>query len=312
MALPSYEDLMRSVLEIVQARGSLTMADLRKELVARFSISEEQLRERIPSGHTTTWMNRVHWAKTYLYKAGALDSPRRGVLTANETTRVLLENNPDRVDKTTLMQLPRFQEWLTGAGRGSEPSEPSTRANSVVPVVALDDRTPREQLEAAHTTIRREIVDELLERVRAVEPEQFEHLVLRLMTALGYGGAVSDAEHLGGSGDGGVDGVIREDRLGLDLIYLQAKRWEGSVSRPTVQAFAGSLEGYRARKGVLITTSTFTREAKEYVRQIEKRIVLIDGVELAELMYDAGLGVSTEQAFELKAIDSDFFDVEVG
>lgn len=166
-------------------------------------------------------------------------------------------------------------------------------------------------MDTGYAELRQGVVDDLLVRVREMDPYQFERLVVRLMVALGYGGTADAAEHLGGSGDGGVDGVIREDPLGLELIYLQAKRRESPVSRPDVQGFAGSLEGFRARKGVFITTSTFTREASQYVRQIEKRIVLIDGLRLGQLMYDAGIGVSIEQAYELKGIDSDFFDGEL-
>lgn len=297
---PTFEDVMKPLLELVATRGEISLAAARDELATTFGLSDDERTQLLPSGRATRWASRVHWAKTYLYKAGLIDAPRRGTIAANAETRRILATNPARVDKALLLTVPKFVEWLDRTVPEKETGTSAIREPS-------DGATPREQLDRAYASLKHDVLDDLLERVREVEPAQFERLVVQLMTRLGYGGPLGGAEHLGGSGDGGVDGVIREDKLGLELVYLQAKRWKDPVSRPSVQSFVGSLEGFRSRKGVFITTSTFSREAREYVRQIEKRIVLIDGHELAELMYEAGLGVATDQTFELKSIDTDFF-----
>jgi restriction system protein len=172
-------------------------------------------------------------------------------------------------------------------------------------------RTPREIMDAGYQEMRRDLSQEIIKRIKSSSPRFFEHLVVELLVAMGYGGSRKDAgEAVGQSGDGGVDGIIKEDRLGLDVIYLQAKRWEGTVGRPTVQAFAGSLEGHRARKGVLITTSQFSPDALDYVTRIEKKIVLIDGDELAKLMIDFGIGVAADAVYEIKRLDTDYFEEE--
>ena len=173
-------------------------------------------------------------------------------------------------------------------------------------------RTPREVMESGYQEMRRDLSQELLNRIKSSPPRFFEQLVVDLLVAMGYGGSRIDAgEAVGQSGDGGVDGIIKEDKLGLDAIYLQAKRWENTVGRPVVQAFAGSLDGYRARKGVLITTSQFSPDAKDYVSRIEKKIVLIDGEELAKLMIDYNIGVATDAAYEIKRLDTDYFEEEL-
>lgn len=307
---------MRPLLELVADRGEVSMSAVREELAHAFQLEEDDLRERIPSGYTTTWTNRVHWAKTYLYKAGALDNPRRGIITPTERTFELLKRYPGRIDIAVLEQFSEFVAWRSSKRAEADDSTATTgaRSNGTIgrarpdTLTPADQLTPLEALAKAHREVQSEVLDELLERISEMSPDAFERLVLSVLGRLGYGGPLGSAEHLGGSGDAGVDGVIREDPLGLELVYLQAKKHAATISRPEVQAFAGSLEGFRARKGVFITTSSFSREARDYVRQIEKRIVLVDGVKLVELMWETGLGVSTEQSFEVKSIDTDFFD----
>lgn len=307
MTIPDYQTLMRPLLSLVHERGEIALRDARAELAKRLALTDEELSQRIPSGYTTVWMSRVHWSKTYLSKAGAIDSPRRGVIRSNARTEELLALDTP-IGKGTLFRYAEFRAWLSKAA--DEDGTQETDAASVIG--ALETETPPlEALEAAHRQLRQETTDDLLERVQVMDPTAFEKLVLQLLRRLGYGGPFGSAEHLGKTGDGGVDGLIKEDRLGLDRVYLQAKRWTNNVGAPEIQAFVGSLVGHQADRGVFITTSGFSTPAHEYVSNIAHRVVLIDGARLAELMWDTGLGLSTVQTYEVKAIDSDFFDNEL-
>jgi restriction system protein len=216
----------------------------------------------------------------------------------------LLKENPKVVRIKDLLRYDEYRLFKTGK-KGTE--------KSTEPVTTIDEtkQSPKEIIDSVYTAMRRQLANEIVDNVKKCSPSFFEHLVVELLVAMGYGGSrVDAAEVIGKSGDGGIDGIIKEDKLGLDSIYVQAKRWEGSVSRPTVQAFAGALEGRRARKGVLITTSSFTDEAKKYVENIEKKIVLIDGERLAELMIDFNIGVAISETYLLKKVDSDYFSEE--
>lgn len=305
MTLPNYESLMRPLLEVVAERGDIALGEVRDLLAARLHLLADDLTERMASGGLL-WHSRVHWAKTYLFKAGALDSPRRGRIAPNERTRQLLATG-GLIDSDSLRQFPEFRDWMAKV-RASSARDPDAGAQQDRAPRSSGSLDPMEAIEQAHREIQQDVLEDLLSRVKAIHPTRFEQLVVRLVQRLGYGGPLGSAEHLGRTGDGGVDGVIREDRLGLDHVYLQAKRQESTVSRPDVQAFVGSLEGFRANKGVFITTSTFSREARDYVGQIQKRIVLIDGHELTALMWETGLGVSVERSYEVKTIDTDFFE----
>jgi len=242
------------------------------------------------------------WASTYLRKAGLLETTRHGRFRITQRGREVLKDPPRDLDVAYLRRFPELIEFLNKGDADTEPQSVSTDSESF-------EVTPEETLEESYRILRKRLADELLDTIKAASPVFFEKLVVDLLVAMGYGGSRSDAGRaIGGSGDGGVDGIIKEDRLGLDVIYLQAKRWESSVSRPTVQAFAGSLEGHRARKGVMITTSQFTKEAREYVGKIEKKIVLIDGELLTQLMIDHSVGVADVSSYVVKRLDQDYFD----
>ncbi len=235
----------------------------------------------------------------YLAKAGALERVRRGVFRITDRGRELLALNVSKLTIKHLSVYPEFVAFHKSPQKGDE-NEPEDREKK---------ETPEEQLENAYKVLRDALATDVLEAVKKTSPSFFEEVVIELLVAMGYGGSVEDAgKAIGRPGDGGIDGIIKEDKLGLDFVYVQAKRWSGSVGRPVVQAFAGSLEGVRAKKGVFITTSSFTQDALEYVRKIEKRIVLIDGEQLADLMIDNNIGVNISKTYEIKRLDSDYFE----
>lgn len=302
MPVPSYEALLLPLLQSLADGDERAMGELRDVVAAALKLTPEARSELLPSGRQTVFANRLGWAKTYLEKAGLLETTRRGVYRVSAEGRALLASRPDSISNATLGRYPSFRSFV---GRDGAPDEGAS------PTPATQSLTPREQLEAAYGRLRAETERELLALVRQRPWDFFERLVVELLVAMGYGGGVEDADKalvVGRSGDGGIDGVIKQDALGLDSVYVQAKRWEHNVGRPDVQAFVGSLEGVRARKGVFLTTSDFTREAREYVGHIDKRVVLVDGEKLAALMFEHGVGVTTVETYALKRIDSDFFD----
>lgn len=291
---------MRPLLSRLNDGEPRQFADL-VSLVARdLQLTQDDLAQLLPSGTQGMFRNRLHWAGFYLLKAGLLERPRRGWLQITARGLEALQQ-PDPVNTKYLQRFEEFRQFQArtpGGGDGNGPEPVSTR-------------TPEELLEQGYALHRDSLATELLARVKACSPTFFEQLVIDLLVAMGYGGSRKDAgQAVGRSGDGGIDGIIKEDRLGLDTVCVQAKRWEAPVGRPVVQAFAGSLEGYRARKGVLITTSDFTADAREYVKRIEKRVVLINGAQLAELMIEHSIGVTDVRTFTLKRLDSDYFEEE--
>jgi restriction system protein len=296
MAVSDFQSLMLPLLEHIADGRVHRVRDLMPTMAAELGLTAFDRDQLLPSGSQRVLDNRVFWAATYLKKAGLLESPQRGhVLISDEGRRVLAEK-PARITIALLSRYPSFQAFRA---RG-------TRASTIVGPT-LDEAeavTPEESLEATWVTLRASLGQDLLGKIKQCSPTFFERLVVDLLVRMGYGGAVADAgATVGAPGDEGIDGVIKEDKLGLDVVYVQAKRWENQVGRPTVQAFAGSLEGKRARKGVMITTSWFSNEAKTYVNQIEKRIVLVDGESLVNLMMDYGVGVSTAKTYLIQRID---------
>jgi restriction system protein len=300
MPIPDFQALMRPLLEHLLDGHPHSFSELLPRVAQDFHLTEEELAHLLPSGGQTTFRNRLHWASFYLVKAGAVSKPKRGWLELTARGRELVAN-PGVINSKALQQFEEFQTFKDG-GDESTSVGPS---NSLI----TDARTPQELLEQGYALHRESLVSDVIARVKTCSPAFFEQLVVDLLVAMGYGGSRKDAGRaVGRSGDGGIDGIIKEDRLGLDAVYVQAKRWESSVGRPVVQTFAGSLEGHRARKGVLITTSTFSKDALDYVGRIEKRIVLVDGAQLAELMIEHGIGVAEVQIYTLKRLDSDYFD----
>lgn len=302
MPVPDYQSLMLPLLQLLADGRDRSVREIRDALALEFSLGEDDLRETISSGQRM-FDNRLGWARTYLKQAKLLQTPERGRWRITPRGLSVLSERPQRIDAAYLRRYTEFVEFqqrrssAEGASNGQDGGSQE------------DDKTPEETLDETYQALRRNLAEELLERVRECSPSFFEELVVDLLVAMGYGGSRSDAaKAVGGSGDGGVDGIISEDRLGLDVLYVQAKRWQGNVGRPIVQAFAGSLEGLRARKGILITTSQFTKDAEEYVRMIEKRIILIDGQRLAQLMIDAGVGVSVVSTYSIHRVDMDYFE----
>ncbi len=278
------------------------MADLYEILADQKHLSADDRAELLPSGKQFTYRNRIAWARTYLQKAGLLETPGKGTVLITPAGKEVLANPPAKLNVSYLKRYPAFVEFHTGTVTAPEGKVPKQSETS-------NDETPQETFERLHRSLSNQLEAELLDQIKAAPPEFFERLVVDLLLLMGYGGSREDAgQTVGKSGDGGIDGIINEDPLGLDTVCIQAKRWEGTVGRPVVQAFAGSLEGYRARKGVLITTSAFSADAVAYARQIEKRIVLIDGSRLAKLMVQNNLGVSTVATYELKRVDTDYFE----
>ncbi len=302
MAVPGFQEFTLPLLLIANDEHEHTQGDVLDRLARDLRLTDADRRELLPSGRKTRFDDRASWAKTYLQRAGLLESPRRGVFRITERGRQVLRNPPARIDIAFLSQFPEFRQFRRSQGQRSQTQEQESEET---------EQTPQEILEASYQNLRRELAQELLQYVKAASAAFFEQLVVDLLVTMGYGGSRQDAgEAIGASGDGGIDGIIKEDRLGLDAIYIQAKKWEGTVGRPIVQAFAGSLEGQRARKGVLITTSQFSQDARTYVDRIEKRIVLLDGEQLAQLMIDHGVGVAEVASYVVKKVDLDYFGVE--
>lgn len=279
---------------------------LNRDLVARladqFGLTEEERREMLPSGGARLFDNRIGWAKSHITQAGLLTAPRRAISMITERGREALYLHRDRID---LRVLNGYEEYREFRNRRKAANDDDTYTPDLE---IQDSQTPEELLENAYLQVRRQIEAELLAQIKSAPPEFLERVVVDLVVRMGYGGSRKDAgEALGRSGDEGIDGIIKEDPLGLDIIYLQAKRWEGTVGRPEIQKFAGALQGQRARKGIFITTSTFTADALEYTSRIETKIILIDGPRLSKLMFDHGVGVATASNYEVKRIDSDYF-----
>jgi restriction system protein len=304
MPIPDYQSLMLPVLRLAKDKER-RVADVIEQIVAEFSLSEQEKEALLPSGKQEILNNRIHWAKFYLSKAGLLSSPGRGRFVATEEGRRVLASKPERIDIAFLLRYPNFQEFYKPERETR--NEPNGDAEDKV---ARPATTPEEQIEAAYQTLQKALRGDLLERIAQNSPSFFERLIVDLLIAMGYGGSRSNAaSQLGRSGDGGVDGVINEDRLGLDRVYVQAKRYASSngVGRPDVQAFVGSLVGLGASKGVFVTTSTFSPQAREFVQHLSQRAILIDGQSLADLMIEHGVGVRTNRTIDFKRLDEDFF-----
>jgi len=304
MTVPTYQNFLLPILEIASDQREHLLNQTIELLANRFELSEEDRKELLPSARQTKLANRIGWAITYLRKAKLLESRKRGTFCISSRGKEVLKSNPEYIDRKFLEKFIEFIEFQSIKSNDDKKSD--------IDSIEDTDQTPEENFETSYQKLVKELGERLIEQIKSCSPKFFEKLVVDLLLAMGYGGSRKDAgEAVGKSGDGGIDGIIKEDNLGLDLIYIQAKRWESSVGRPAVQAFAGSLEGMKARKGVMITTSQFTKEAKEYVKIIEKRIILIDGEQLTQLMIDFGVGVSEIQTYTLKKVDSDYFDEDI-
>lgn len=277
-----------------------SIKEMMAHLASRFSLTEDDLTELIPSKKQTRFYNRVTWAGSHLRQAKLVENVGRGLFRITTRGQELLSRNLGHIDINVLNEFPEYQEFRQRRRVAEDTSEPEAVQENL--------RTPDELLAESYQNIRDALAAEILEKVKSCSPAFFERLVVETIVAMGYGGTLQDAgKAVGKSNDGGIDGIIKEDRLGLDLIYLQAKKWESTVGRPELQAFAGALLGRQANKGVFITTSNFSSGAREFVKSIASNIILIDGEELAELMVDFNVGVNIEARYEIKRIDSDYF-----
>ncbi len=307
MTIPGFQDIMYPLLEIAKDGQEHSLDEAIETLSSIFNLSQDDLNELLPSGKQLKFSNRVGWARTYLIKAGLLESTRRKMFRITTSRGMAaLQVNPPRIDVKYLLQFPEFIEFHTPRSNNNELSNQRDEN-----IVEDQNFTPIEQIELNYQNFRKSLAQDLLEMIKSASPKFFESLVIDLLLALGYGGSRKDAgQAIGQTGDGGIDGIIKEDILGLDIVYIQAKRWDNNnaVSRPNVQAFAGSLEGKRARKGVFITTSRFTNDAREFVNIIEKKIVLIDGEQLVQFMIDHNVGVTEVASYVVKKIDNDYFN----
>ena len=302
MPIPDYQACMLPLLQFASNGQEHQLKEAIQALAEKFSLSEEEKNEFLPSGQQPVFTNRVGWARTYLKKAGLLTSPRRGYFQITDRGRSVLMENPAAINQKYLERFPEFVEFKSIRRDRSGEIE-----SEQVPELTLG-QTPHEALETAYERLRSELAAEILSSIQGCEPSLFENIVVELLVKMGYGGSRQDAGRaIGRSGDEGIDGIIKEDHLGLDNIYIQAKRWEATIGRPEIQKFAGALQGQRARKGIFITTSNFSKEAIDYVSRIDSKIILIDGATLAKLMIDFGVGVTTVATYQVRKIDSDYF-----
>lgn len=299
MPVPDFQTIMLPFLRLLKDSKEFAVRDTVELLADQFKLSESERREMLPSGQQTILYNRVVWARTYLKKAGLVESPKRGVVKVTDRGLQVLKSNPERIDINFLDQFPEFVEFK------------KIKREKPVELTSDELETPEEILENSFQTLRQSLANEILEQIKSNPPSLFEKIVVELLVKMGYGGTLRDAgQAIGKSGDEGIDGIIKEDRLGLDIIYVQAKRWANTVGRPEIQKFAGALQGQRAKKGVFITTSDFSRDAHEYAAKIDSKIVLIDGEQLAQFMIDHDIGVTPIVSYEVKRIDSDYFSEE--
>ena len=297
--IPDYQTCMLPLLKYAADNKEHKLADAVEDLSDQFGLTAEERKELLPSKTQEVIFNRIGWARTYMKKAGLLEDTRRGVFKITERGQAVLAENLERLSTKYLRKFDEFNEFQKKHNEKDSKSE-----NDVI-----SDATPEEMLEAGYTKLSENLVDDILVNIAKCSPSFFEHLVVDLLVHMGYGGSFSEAAQVvGKSGDEGIDGIIKEDKLGLDTIYIQAKRWKGVVGRPEIQKFAGALLGQKASKGVFITTSSFTKEAEEYAASVDRKVVLIDGQKLASLMIEHNVGISTVRTFEIKRIDSDYFE----
>lgn len=302
MPIPDFQTCMLPLLKFYGDAEEHANRDSIDALAQEFKLSDEEQRVMLPSGVQGLFDNRVNWARTFLKKAAVIESTKRGVHKITKRGLDILKEKPDRVDMTYLRQFQEFKDFR--ALRHAKPEADD-------PELDLSKGTPEESLEGAYQKLRGDLAADLIQRLKSCSPSFFERLVVEVIVKMGYGGTRKDAgKAIGTAGDGGIDGIIKEDKLGLDAIYIQAKRWENTVGRPEIQKFVGALTGQRAKKGLFITTADFSSDAEDYVSRIDAKVVLIDGETLAQLMIDHNVGVSTINTYEVKKVDSDYFSEE--
>jgi restriction system protein len=306
MAIPDYQTIMLPLLRLASDGREHSSREAMDRLGEHFRLTSAERKELLSSGQQM-FDNRVGWATTYMKKAGLLEATRRSHFRITKRGADLLATKPPAIDSKYLERYPEFLEFKA---RRNVPERPDAPAGLTIAsgAVSVDTETPEDAIESAYQRLRNGLASDLLQQILGCSPAFFERLVVDLLVKMGYGGSRRDAgQAIGKSGDGGIDGIIKEDRLGLDVIYIQAKRWQDTVGRPEIQKFVGALQGLRARKGIFITTSIFSNEATQYAGMVENKVVLIDGQQLATFMIDHGVGVSPVASYEIKRVDTDYF-----
>ncbi len=303
MAIPDYQSCMLPLLEFLGDQNEHSLREAIDHLATEFKLTEDELKQLLPSGQQAIFDNRVAWARTYLKQAGLLEPTRRGYFRITPRGLEVLKQKPEKINVKFLEHFKEFREFRQRRRKPQDKIKENNKDET--------EKTPAEALETAYENLIEDLAKELLQQIKRCPPSLFEKIVVELLVKMGYGGSRKDAGRaIGKTGDEGIDGIIKEDKLGLDIIYIQAKRWENTVSRPEIQKFAGALQGQRARKGIFITTSNFSKEAIEYVSKIDTKIILIDGYQLAQYMIDNNVGVSSVAKYEVKKLDVDYFTDE--
>jgi restriction system protein len=304
MAIPDFQDLMLPLLGVLADGREHVMRDVIAALADRLQLTPEERAERVSTNqHDSVVGNRASWAKSHLKRAGLLINPGRGRVVISELGRQVLARKPARINSQFLAQFPTYLSFIS-RGNDEPPSSIQVSPSSVA-----QQKTPLELIEASYNDLKQATSEDLLSRIKSVSPGRFEQLVLDVLLAMGYGGPGRDGWRTGKTGDGGIDGIIWQDKLGLDIVCVQAKRWEGTVGRPVVMGFVGSMDHVRAKKGIIVTTSTFTKDACEFVERVEgKKVVLVDGIKLSKLMIEYNVGVAVTKTYELKEVSNDYFD----
>ncbi|HKL07850.1 MAG TPA: restriction endonuclease [Bacteroidales bacterium] len=302
--IPDYQTIMLPLLKLTSDKKVHKFREVIETLSEYFKLTEEEKKELLPSGNQALFDNRVGWARFYLTKAGLLKSEKRGTHQITEAGLKFLQKNPDQLTTKDLDNFPAFVEFKNSIDRKKTPDK-----KEKLDEIEESTETPEEALEYAYLKLKNDLSRELLDTLKNCSPAFFEKIVVDVLTKIGYGGSRKDAgKALGRTGDGGIDGIIKEDKLGLDTIYIQAKRWENTVPVREIRDFAGALLSKKARKGIFITTSNFPKSAHEFVKSIEHKIILIDGEKLTEFMFEYNVGVSTQSTYEVKRVDSDYFE----
>lgn len=299
--IPDYQSCMLPLLKFASDEKVHTLPEAVAYIASLFNLTEEEKKQMLPSGTLTIIFNRVGWAKTYLKNAGLLEDPKRATFRITKRGIDLLKENPPEINTKYLA---RYEEFVAFQNKKSE----KNKNKNVISEETESNITPEESIEFGFQKLKNSVSEDIINKIKECSSNFFEKLVVELLVKMGYGGTLKEAgQVLGKSGDGGIAGIIKEDKLGLDVIYIQAKRWENVIGRPEIQKFAGALLGQKAKKGIFITTSWFTNDALDFVKNLDSKIVLIDGEMLTDLMIEYNLGVSTYKIYELKRIDNDYF-----
>jgi restriction system protein len=307
--IPKYDEIMLPLLKALSDGKEHPKSELVEKMADHFGLTPAERMQLLPSTQASYIKNRTGWAGFHLRKAGLAFGPREAVMQITEEGRKFLATNPTKIDRSALMQFEPFKAFMAEQKQRGIKAAQTKAFNAAGTVVSEQDETPEERIEEAFVELRERLITELRAKLANVNPFHFEQVVLDLLVAMGYGGSRKEAAAVTQRvGDEGIDGVINEDRLGLDVIYVQAKRWKANIGRPEIQNFVGALAGRKAAKGIFITTSAFHDNARDYVAGLHQKIILIDGRRLAELMIEHGIGVAEEHAYSVKKIDSDYFD----